>query len=210
MLKLPDKIKTIVSERSFRLKEKGSVFVSISKPTANEDDAGQFLAALKKKYYGASHHCYSYKLVDGTFKYSDDGEPNGSAGVRIYNAQNHFELTGLISVVVRYFGGIKLGVGPLARVYYESTLKNLEEAEKEERILHQKIQIGYEFQQSKSVHHLISKYSLEIQEKIYEQKPGMICLIPSTQADKFSSKISNSFKPGITVQFIDDFTYLKK
>lgn len=207
MLKLPDKINTIVLESSFRLKEKGSVFVSISKPVANENNAEQFLAALKKKYYDASHHCYSYKLADGTFKYSDDGEPNGSAGIRIFNAQNHFELTGLISVVVRYFGGIKLGVGPLARVYYESTLKNLEAAEKEERILHQKIQIGYEFGQLKSIHHLISKYSLTIQEKIYTPKPGMICLIPSTQAVKFSSEISDKFKPGISVQFIDDFTY---
>ena len=141
MAKLPDKIKTIIKDSEFRFKEKGSVFIGLSFPINSEEDAESFLLSVRKKYYDATHHCYSYKLTDGTFKYSDAGEPNGTAGIRIYNAQNHFDLTGILTIIVRYFGGVKLGVGPLGKAYYETAYQNLKSSETEDRILHQQIQL---------------------------------------------------------------------
>ena len=190
MDKLPDHIKTPAGESEFRIKEKGSAFISLAKPAWNENDAVLFLNSIKKKFYGATHHCYSYKLADGTFKYSDDGEPNGTAGIRIYNAQNHFDLTNLITIVVRYFGGVKLGVGPLGKAYYEAALGVLNSSTIEEMILHHEITLTYNFDQSKTLHHLVAKHSLIIRENIFEEHPRMICLVPAGNESNFFSDIS--------------------
>ncbi len=142
MLRLPSIIKTPESESEFKLKEKGSSFISISGPIENEKEANTFLNSIRKKYYNASHHCFSYKLADGQFRYSDDGEPNGTAGIRIYNSQNYFGLTNLITVVVRYFGGTKLGVGPLGKAYYKSSSQNLASSTITEKHLYQQAEIS--------------------------------------------------------------------
>jgi len=210
MAKLPDKIKTIIKESEFRFKEKGSLFISLSYPVKSEEEAESFLLSVKKKYYDASHHCYSYRLTDGSFKYSGAGEPNGTAGIRIYNAQNHFELTSLLTIVVRYFGGIKLGVGPLGKAYYETAFNNLKSSETEERILYQSIQIKFDYDQTKSVHHLISKYQLLIEESIFDSMPVMNCLIPVIQIEKFISELKENYNCNIKVILSDEYKFIKR
>jgi uncharacterized YigZ family protein len=210
MAKFPDKIKTIIKENEFRFKEKGSVFISLSFPVKSEEEAESHLNSTRKKYYDAAHHCYSYKLTDGTFKYSDAGEPNGTAGIRIYNAQNHFELTSIITVVVRYFGGIKLGVGPLGKAYYETAYQNLKTSEIEERILHQHIQLKFDYDQTKSVHHLISKYQILIEESIFDPAPVMNCFIPVVQIEKFIFELKENFITNIKVIISDESKFIKR
>jgi len=210
MNKLPEKIKTIASESEFRLKEKGSTFISISKPIDTEDEAASLLLSLKKKYYDATHHCYSYQLVNGPFKYSDDGEPRGTAGKRIFNAQIHFELTNLVTVVVRYYGGVKLGVGPLGKAYYEAAFQCLESSKIESLILHQKIEIRYEFEFSNFIHHQISKYSLKVEKNIFEPQPSILCLIRHSIIDTFSSELSALSNNKIFLKRIDEWYYLRR
>lgn len=208
MNKLPEKIKTIASESEFRIKEKGSAFVSFSKPVKNVEEAASFLTSLKKKYYDATHHCYSYRFVDGSFKYSDDGEPSGTAGKRIYNAQIHFELTNLVTAVVRYYGGTKLGVGPLGKAYYDSAFHCLESSKVVELVLHQRIEIRYEFEFSNLTHHLISKYSLIIEENVFEPHPLLICSIRNSIVDQFRSELSALSNNQIACKRLDEFCYL--
>ncbi|MCX6170979.1 MAG: YigZ family protein [Ignavibacteriales bacterium] len=209
MTNLPEQVKTISSESEFKLKEKGSTFISISKPIENIDEAITFLTSLKKKYYDATHHCYSYQLVDGTFKYSDDGEPSGTAGKRIFNAQSHFGLTDLITIVIRYYGGVKLGVGPLGKAYYDAAIHNLESSKTEEKFLHAMIEIEYEFEYSNLIHHLISKYQLIIQNHLFEPNPKLICLIRNSIINKFSSEVSSSSNSKILVKTTDQIFYKK-
>ncbi len=123
-------IQTIKSFNESQLKEKGSLFIAKCKPVSSLDAAKEFLLDLKKEYYDATHHCFAVKLHGGNFQYSDDGEPNGTAGIRILNAIDHFELTDLIVVVVRYFGGTKLGVGPLGKAYFNAAFNLLNATEK--------------------------------------------------------------------------------
>ncbi len=210
MAKLPEQIKTISSESEFKLKEKGSTFISISKPIETDEEAVLFLTSLKKKYYDATHHCYSYQLVDGSFKYSDDGEPGGTAGKRIFNAQTHFGLTDLITVVIRYYGGIKLGVGPLGKAYYDSAIQNLESSKTEKKILHAQIEIEYEFEFSNLIHHLISKYELIIRNHLFEPRPTLICLIRYSVINQFSSELSSSSNNKISFYKTDRLCYRKK
>ena len=209
-MKLPDKIKTIVKETEFRFKEKSSVFISISFPIKSEEEAESYLLSVKKIYYDAAHHCYSYKLADGRFKYSDAGEPNGTAGIRIYNAQNHFELTEILTVIVRYFGGIKLGIGPLGKAYYESAYQNLKSSEIEEKILFRNIQLNFEYERTNSVHHLISKYRILIEESIFDSSSVMNCLIPINQIDKFILELKENFNSNIKVFLSDECKFIKK
>ena len=210
MNKLPDKIKTIIKESKFRFKEKGSVFISFSFPVNSEEEAESYLLSVRKKYYDAAHNCYSYKLSNGTFKYSDAGEPNGTAGKRIYNAQNHFELADILTIIVRYFGGIKFGVGPLGKVYYETAFQNLKTSEIEERILHQHIQILFDYDKTKSVHHLISKYQILIEESTFDPTPVLNCFIPVVQIEKLIFELKENFKTNIKVILSDEHKFIKR
>jgi uncharacterized YigZ family protein len=190
MAHLPNSIKTLACESEFRLKEKGSTFISISRPIENDEEALSFIHLVRKKYFDATHHCYAFNLAENKFKYSDDGEPNGTAGIRIYNAQKHFDLTNLLTVVIRYFGGTKLGVGPLGKAYYQAAYENLKGSKKINKILHHEIEITYAFSQSNNVHHLISKHALIIRQNFCDEKPKMICLLPSSAGDNLNSEVS--------------------
>jgi len=206
-MNLPDEIKTITSEAEFRLKEKGSLFISISRPIQTEEEANSFLNSINKKYYDATHHCYSYKLVNGTFKYSDDGEPTGTAGIRIFNAQNHFDLTNVITIVIRFFGGVKLGVGPLGKTYYQSAFQNLENSQKEEFELYKNIEINYSFEWLQLVHHLISKYSLIIEENLFETHPQLICSIRNKSIEIFAQDLTSGSKNEINFKILGNSIY---
>jgi len=119
-------IKTILSYSETKFKEKSSIFLGFAYPIKSIEDVTVKLALLRKKYFDATHHCYAYKLASNILKYSDDGEPSGTAGIRILNVIEHFDLVNVLLVVVRYYGGTKLGVGPLGKAYYNSALQAIE------------------------------------------------------------------------------------
>ncbi|MDP3581360.1 MAG: YigZ family protein [Ignavibacteria bacterium] len=207
-MSLPEKIKTIKQNSEFKLKEKGSLFLCICEPVQTEEEALHFLTKIRKQYYDAAHHCYSYKFQNGTFKYSDDGEPNGTAGIRIYNAQNHFEVTNLVTVVVRYFGGTKLGVGPLGKAYYNSALECLANSQIEEMVLFKKIEISYDFSLSKTVHHFVSKFKLIINKNDFVIRPKMVCLVRPSAEQDFTSELIAASKNKIAITQTGEFSYI--
>lgn len=100
-------------------------------PVQDEEEVKQILDELRQKYPDATHHCYAYRLgFEGeNYRANDDGEPNGTAGLPIYNQLLSRELTYCLVVSVRYFGGIKLGVSGLIKAYKESAELTLDEAE---------------------------------------------------------------------------------
>ncbi|MBI5727800.1 MAG: YigZ family protein, partial [Ignavibacteriales bacterium] len=109
---------TISEKAEFRLKEKGSLFTGIAFPVRNVQECDEILAQHRKDFYDATHVCYAYRIINGPVKYSDDGEPAGTAGVRLLNAIEHFNYYNILVLSIRYFGGTKLGVGPLGKAYY--------------------------------------------------------------------------------------------
>ncbi len=162
-------IKTIEKDYESKLKEKGSLFLGIAKPINNINEAESFLANIKKQYFDATHHCYAFKLFPDIIKYSDDGEPTGTAGIRLLNALNHFELTNVLLVSVRYFGGIKLGVGPLGKAYYQNGIETLENAQIVNKELYLNFRVKYAYQLTKTVHYLLNKYNCKIIKTDYFQ-----------------------------------------
>lgn len=104
----------------FEIKEKGSRFISFLTPAASEDEALLFISGLRKRYHDATHVCWAYRFGDGeerASRYSDDGEPSGSAGLPLYQELMRRGLFNVACAVVRYFGGVKLGTGGLCRAY---------------------------------------------------------------------------------------------
>ena len=137
-----DTYKTIVSAtEEVVFKEKNSKFLGYAYPIASADEVKEIIDTLKKQHHNARHWCYAYQL--GTekfyFRANDDGEPNNSAGIPIYGQIQSFGLTNVLVVIVRYFGGIKLGVGGLISAYKTSAQMALANAE----IIKKTIDINY-------------------------------------------------------------------
>ena len=182
-------IKTISDFSEFKLKEKGSVFIAQVYPVNFNEEAEQTLSKIKKKYFDATHHCFAYRLSDNIERYSDDGEPSGTAGVRILNAIEHFDLVDIIVVVIRYFGGTKLGVGPLGKAYYQSALEVLKQSEIIEKSLFKKIKIVYDYEQTSKIHHFISKYDAKNIVNGFIDKPFIECLVEIDKIDNMIAEL---------------------
>ena len=108
--------------------EKRSEFIGLVKPVETEDEARAFIAEIKKKNYDARHNCWCYLLHEGPERYSDDGEPQGTAGIPMLEVFRREGVTNLVCVVTRYFGGILLGTGGLLRAYTKAAKDALDDA----------------------------------------------------------------------------------
>ena len=205
---LPEQIKTIKNSQTSSLKEKGSEFLAIVYPVDNEESALDRLNEIKKKYYDATHHCYAYKLRNGEVKYSDDGEPNGTAGIRILNAIEHFDFNDVLVIVVRYFGGAKLGVGPLGKAYYKASIEVLEISEIVLQTLYQKLMIELDFNFISHVHRVINHYSAIVADSEYSNNAKFICWIKPQDQEKINTELTNLTNGQILIKLLPDLKYL--
>lgn len=131
-----DTYKTITSASEGLFKDNGSRFIALAYPVETEEDVKRLVDAAKKEYHDARHHCYAYRLGLGGTKWraNDDGEPSGSAGRQILGQIDSASLSDILVIVVRYFGGIKLGIPGLIRAYKTSTADALSHAEIQDKI----------------------------------------------------------------------------
>ncbi len=124
-------MKTIKENVTAQITEKKSKFICDLSYVSSKQEAEQKIKEIKKKYHDAKHHCFAYRIKDENIiieKSSDDGEPSGTAGSPILNLLSKYELVNVLAVVTRYFGGILLGTGGLARAYTQCTQKALQNA----------------------------------------------------------------------------------
>ncbi|WP_442266483.1 IMPACT family protein [Tenacibaculum sp. ZS6-P6] len=188
-----DTYKTIIKPSEETLfKDRNSKFFGYAFPVQTEDDVKKYLEEVKKKHHTARHHCYAWQL--GTenirFRVNDDGEPNNSAGQPIYGQIQAFEVTNVLIVSVRYFGGVKLGVGGLINAYRTSAQLALEASEIIEKTIdvHFKLKFGYD---------LMNKVQRVIKEKnldILNQKLELDCEYVISVRKKDSEHIFNTFQ----------------
>jgi uncharacterized YigZ family protein len=194
----PKEIRVINKKHKAELKEKSSRFIGFAFPIKNEEEVQSHLKDLKKKYYAATHHCYAYKTITSE-KYSDAGEPSGTAGIRIFNAIEHFDLTNTLVIVVRYFGGTKLGVGGLGKAYYETAFKILEKAEKINKRLYQKILIEVGFENSNKIYQVFNDSENKILNTNYSEKVEFECSILSDDIQQIISKLKDATNGEINI-----------
>ena len=204
---LPEQIRTIKDFNRFSFKEKGSEFIAIVNPVDNEETVLSHLQKIRKQHYNATHHCYAYKLKDGESKYSDDGEPKGTAGIRILNAIEHFDLCDVLLIVVRYFGGTKLGVGPLGKAYYNASVGVLEQSEIITKTLYQKIIIETGFNYISHIHRTVSNYSAIISNSEFNEKAKFICFVKPNDLVKINIELANYTNGQILITEFSDYNY---
>lgn len=159
-----DYFKTLVSTSKGDYREKGSKFFSIAFPVDNLNDFKQELQNLKKEYHDARHWCFAYRInpEQPEIRANDDGEPSNSAGMPIYNQIQSFELWNVAIVVVRYFGGTKLGVSGLVNAYKTSAQEALQNAKIETQYLLKEIQIEFPYKLMNDVSRLIKNENIQI------------------------------------------------
>ena len=146
------------------LKEKGSKFIGFAYPVNSEEEIKQRLEKIYEDHPKATHHCYAFRLgLKGeNYRANDDGEPSGSAGLPIFNQLLAHDITNVLVVVVRYYGGIKLGVGGLVKTYKESAKITLDEAEIITKELETTIEISFDYAHQNLVFTLLNKYDAKI------------------------------------------------
>lgn len=160
-----DTYRTIeVAPESILFKDKNSKFFGYAFPVTNEDTIKLYLEQLKKEHHAARHWCYAYQIGTETISYraNDDGEPNNSAGIPIYGQIQSFEVTNILIVVVRYFGGVKLGVGGLINAYRTAAQLILEAATIIKKTINLHYLISFDYKNMNTVMRIIKEKQLNV------------------------------------------------
>lgn len=150
------KLITVKDFSEFKLKEKGSVFIGQIYHAVSEDELKKILSDIKKLFHDATHICYAYKLFGNKIKFSDAGEPKGTAGIRILNAIEHFNLSNVLVLIIRYFGGVKLGVGPLGKAYYNCAFQVILNSKLVTKFVFREVRISFDSNWTKTIYSILS------------------------------------------------------
>lgn len=192
-MELKDTYKTIANPSEEVLyKEKNSKFFGYSYPVNSQEEIKIHLEYLKKQHFGAVHFCYAYQIgiEKPEFRANDDGEPSHSAGMPIYGQIQSFELTNILIVVVRYFGGTKLGVSGLLTAYKTTAKMALEASTIIEKTIDVTLKITFDYKNINTVMRIIKEKKLQV----ISQKMELTCEIKLTTRKKNVKEISNIFK----------------
>lgn len=162
----------ISHENEVEIKIKNSRFIASGKEIQSTKQAQKFLKTIKEKYPDANHHCYAYKIGQPTcaeYRFSDDGEPTGTAGKPIFQVIDS-QLTNTIIVVTRYFGGIKLGKGGLVKAYTEAAQTLIKDSQLKEFFIEKELQFTYPYHLTSQVEHLLKQYEIERMTRSFSEK----------------------------------------
>ena len=188
-----DTYKTIsTASEEVLYKEKNSKFFGYAFPVTTEEEIKEILEGLRKTHFSARHWCYAYQIGTEKIQYraNDDGEPNNSAGMPIYGQIHSFEVTDVLIVVVRYFGGVKLGVGGLITAYKTAAQMAMENAEIIECTIDKNFIISFGYANMNKVMRIIKEKNLQI----ISQKMERDCEIQISIRKKNVQKLLDTFE----------------
>lgn len=189
---MADSYLTIESPCEGLYKEKGSKFFAFAYPVENVSQVKEILSDLKKKYYDATHHCYAYIIGFDKEEYRmcDDGEPSSTAGKPIYGQLLSNNLTNVLIVVIRYFGGTKLGVSGLIKAYKTSAEVCLAEASIVEKKVRQIYKIAFQYEKMNAVMGLLKRYDVLQRNHNFDTQCSIEILINREVENNFVEEIS--------------------
>jgi len=192
---MSDTYKTIIAPTEGIYKEKGSKFLSFAIPVSSADEVKEIVKNYRKEYYDSRHVCYAYMLGADRkeFRANDDGEPSGTAGRPILGQINSRELTDILVIVVRYFGGILLGTGGLVVAYKEATTDALDQAEVIEKTVDETISIVFDYVLMNEVMRIIKDTNAQISSQNFEDQCAMQLSIRKQDAGLLSAKLAKIY-----------------
>lgn len=202
MMDIKDTYKTLKKHSEGIYKEKGSKFIAHAYPVSGEDEIKEILQNLRKEYYDARHHCYAYRLDPDMkrFRANDDGEPSSSAGKPILGQLMSNELTNCLVVVIRYFGGTKLGVSGLINAYRTAAADAIVNNEIITKTVNDIYKINFEYPIMNDVMRIIKEEDLNIIHQHFE----MDCEITLSMRQSATENAINKFNKvdGVSCEFI--------
>ena len=177
--------KTIAKPSEGIYREKGSKFIALAFPVRTEDEVKEHLTAVKKQYYDARHHCYAYILGPNkdAYRLNDDGEPSGTAGRPIYGQLLSKDVTDTLIIVVRYFGGVKLGVSGLLNAYKIAAKEALENNVIIEKYVEEHYKISFPPLSMNKVMQLLKRETVKIQSQQFETECMIDFIVQKREAD---------------------------
>ena len=192
---------TVARFAAAEITEKRSRFIASVQPVTTEEEALAFLNAQRQKYWDASHNVYAYILEQNQImRYSDDGEPGGTAGLPVLDMLKKEALTTLIVVVTRYFGGILLGTGGLVHAYSKSAKAGVEAAEKIQMILCQKLSLHCAYPMLGKLQNELSKWENIIRdEAVYTDQVELPVFLPVGESAAFQSSIIDKTNAAVKI-----------
>lgn len=188
-----DKYKTVNDFGQAEIIEKKSRFIANVAPVKTEEEAQAFVEKIKKEHYNARHNCYAYIVGENSEyqKFSDDGEPGGTAGRPIFDVLKGEELTNTVVVVTRYFGGILLGTGGLVRAYSKSAKEGVLAAEIAEMLLLREVRVECDYSLLGKVQYEIAQEGHILKDTLYTDKVELIVMCLEEKAQAFADRIEN-------------------
>lgn len=183
---MSDIYKTIEKESTGYFKDKGSKFYSYAYPLQNEDQVKNILSVLKKEHHSARHHCYAWRLGTDeiTSRANDDGEPSSTAGKPILGQLQSFEVSNILVVVVRYFGGTLLGVSGLINAYKNATIEVLKNADIQSKIIENSFELHFEYPLLNPVMNILKREALNIVSTDFQENCKLIFSVRKTETEK--------------------------
>lgn len=174
-------------------KEKGSKFIGMVFPVQDESEINHILDAIKSEHSKANHHCYAWQLgsTRKTYRVNDDGEPTHSAGMPVYGQIQAFDVTDVLVVVVRYFGGVKLGVGGLIKAYRTAAAMALNQAKVVTKTQKEQFVITFDYPSLDQVIKAVNKYNGEIKDRQMEMSCTFLVLIKKNVEKDFLAFMKN-------------------
>jgi len=186
---------TIGKPSSSERKVKGSRFIALAFPVASPAECEEILQQQRRKFHDATHVCFAYRIGFGDralYRYSDAGEPAGTAGQPIYQAIQGRQLTNVLVVVVRYFGGTKLGIGGLIRAYGETAAAALDAAEKVKREYRATLKLRFSYDMLQPVLRGVSAHRGKVARQNYAEDVELSVTVPVSLVERLQEELTNT------------------
>lgn len=183
-------------------REKASKFIAFAIPVTTEDDVKMNLDRIRKEHHGANHYCFAYRIgYDKTdYRINDDGEPSGSAGKPIFGQILSFDLSDVLVVVVRYFGGTKLGISGLINAYRIAARESLNNADITSKTVMVRFQIDFDYLAMNDIMRIIKEKDCRIMKQTCEEWCNIEILVRKSQKQNVIDRINNLNNPSIFIQ----------
>lgn len=191
-MQVKDTYSSIAGRSDGLFKDNGSRFIAQAYPVETEDEVKEIVGRLRKEYHDARHHCYAYRigLDGGLWRANDDGEPSGSAGRPILGQIDAAGLSDVLVVVVRYFGGIKLGIPGLIRAYKTSTADALSQASVVEKVAGKFYRVTFPYLSMNAVMKVVKDLSLPQKDTSFAEQCSMVLRVRLSNESAFLERVS--------------------
>ena len=203
---MTESYKTVSGEGEAEIVEKKSRFIAHVFPVESESEALEQIEKTKKKYWDARHNCYAYVIgIDGKMqRYSDDGEPGGTAGMPMLEVLLGEEVKNTLVVVTRYFGGTLLGTGGLVRAYSKSTKEGLLAAGIRECVLYRRINITVDYSLSGKIQYEAAQGGHLTEDTVYAENVLFKLLVKTGSADGFAKRITDVTNGRAEIEMLEE------